>query len=309
MAEISAALVKDLREKTGVGMMDCKAALTATHGNTEEAIDWLRAKGLAKAAKKSTRVAAEGLVGLCVTGNIGALVEVNSETDFVARNEKFQAMVAEISKLAINAHGSTESLKTMRYPNSPHAVAEYVAEMVATIGENMTVRRTAALVVKKGAIGSYVHNQIAPDMGKIGVIVALESDGKTEDLLAFGRLLSMHIAATNPIALNMDAIPKDVLAREAAVLEEKNAGKPANVMEKIVASGLKTYAKENCLLEQAYVHDGTKSVTQAALEAGTKAGGAITVTGFVRMQLGEGIEKAEDDFAAEVAKMSGTETK
>ena len=305
MAEITAALVKDLREKTGVGMMDCKAALTATNGNTEEAIDWLRAKGLAKAAKKSTRVAAEGLVGVCVKGTVGAVVEVNSETDFVARNEKFQTMVAEISKLAINANGSTEALKTMHFPNSPHAVAEYVAEMVATIGENMTVRRTAALTVKKGAIGSYVHNQIAPGMGKIGVIVALESEGKTEELLAFGRLLSMHIAATNPIALNMDGIPKDVLAREAAVLEEKNAGKPANVMEKIVASGLKTYAKENCLLEQAYVHDGAKSVTQAALEAGTKAGGTITITGFVRMQLGAGIEKAEDDFAAEVAKMSG----
>ena len=305
MAEITAALVKDLREKTGVGMMDCKAALTATNGNTEEAIDWLRAKGLAKAAKKSTRVAAEGLVGVCVKGTVGAVVEVNSETDFVARNEKFQMMVAEISKLAINANGSTEALKTMHFPNSPHAVAEYVAELVATIGENMTVRRTAALTVKKGAIGSYVHNQIAPGMGKIGVIVALESEGKTEELLAFGRLLSMHIAATNPIALNMDGIPKDVLAREAAVLEEKNAGKAANVMEKIVASGLKTYAKENCLLEQAYVHDGAKSVTQAALEAGTKAGGTITITGFVRMQLGEGIEKAEDDFAAEVAKMSG----
>ena len=309
MAEITAALVKDLREKTGVGMMDCKAALTATGGNTEEAIDWLRAKGLAKAAKKSTRVAAEGLVGLCVKGNIGALVEVNSETDFVARNEKFQTMVAEISKLAINANGSTEALKTMHFPGSPHAVAEYVAEMVATIGENMAVRRTAALAVKKGAIGSYVHNQIAPGMGKIGVIVALESEGKAEELLAFGRLLSMHIAATNPIALNMDGIPKDVLARESAVLEEKNAGKPANVMEKIVASGLKTYAKENCLLEQVYVHDGAKSVTQAALEAGTKAGGTVTITGFVRMQLGEGIEKVEDDFAAEVAKMSGTETK
>jgi len=305
MAEITAALVKDLREKTGVGMMDCKAALTATHGNTEEAIDWLRAKGLAKAAKKSTRVAAEGLVGVCIKGTVGAVVEVNSETDFVARNEKFQAMVAEISKLAINANGSTEALKTMHFPNSPHAVAEYAAEMVATIGENMTVRRTAALSVKKGAIGSYVHNQIAPGMGKIGVLVALESEGKVEELAAFGRLLSMHIAATNPIALNLEGIPKDVLARESAVLEEKNAGKPANVMEKIVASGLKTYAKENCLLEQAYVHDGTKSVTQAAQEAGTKAGAAIAIIGFVRMQLGEGIEKVEDDFAAEVAKMSG----
>ena len=305
MAEITAAMVKDLREKTGVGMMDCKAALAATNGNLEEAVDWLRAKGLAKAAKKSTRVAAEGLVGLCISGNTGALVEVNSETDFVARNDKFQAMVGEIAKLAINAHGSTEALKTMHYPGSPHAVAEYVAEMVGSIGENMTVRRTAALTVKQGAIGSYIHNQIVPGMGKIGVLVALEGTGKAEELAAFGRLLAMHIAATNPVALTLEAIPADVLAREKAILEEKNAGKPANVMDKIVASGLKTYAKENCLLEQAYVHDGAKTVAQAVAETGAKAGGSVALTGYVRMQLGEGIEKHADDFAAEVAKMSG----
>ena len=304
MAEITAALVKDLREKTGVGMMDCKAALAATNGNTEEAIDWLRAKGLAKAAKKSSRIAAEGLVGVCVKGTTGALVEVNSETDFVARNEKFQTMVAEISKLAINANGSSEALKTMHFPGSAHAVAEYVAEMVATIGENMTVRRTAALSVSEGSIGSYVHNQIAPGMGKIGVIVAIEGNGKKEDLAEFGRLLSMHIVATNPVSLTLEAVPADVLAREKAVLEEKNAGKPANVMEKIVASGLKTYAKEFCLLDQAYVHDGSKTVTQALAEVASKAGGTAKITGFVRMQLGEGIEKQEDDFAAEVAKMS-----
>ena len=305
MADISAGMVKSLREKTGVGMMDCKAALGATNGNMEEAVDWLRAKGLAKAAKKSTRVAAEGLVGLAVKGMTGALVEVNSETDFVARNEKFQAMVAEISKLALVANGSTEALKVMHFPGSKHAVAEYVAEMVATIGENMTVRRTAALTVTDGAIGSYVHNQIAPGMGKIGVIVALESWGTKEELTGFGRMLAMHIAATNPVALSLDSVPADVLAREKAVLEEKNAGKPANVMEKIVASGLKSYAKENCLLEQSYVHDGSKSVTQALEEIAKKAGAAVKLIGFVRMQLGEGIEKGEDDFAAEVAKMSG----
>jgi len=309
MAEITAALVKDLREKTGVGMMDCKAALAATNGDMEAAIDWLRAKGLAKAAKKSTRVAAEGLVGVSVKGTTGAVVEVNSETDFVARNEKFQAMVAEISKLAVSAEGSTEKLKVMPYPGTAHSVETFVAEMVATIGENMTVRRTASLSVKKGVIGSYVHNQAAPGMGKIGVLVALESEGNAEKLAEFGRLLAMHIAATNPVALTLDSIPKDVLARESAVLEEKNAGKPANVMEKIVASGLKTYAKENCLLEQPYVHDGAKSVTQAAAEVGNAAGGAVTITGYVRYQLGDGIEKAEDDFAAEVAKMSGTEQK
>ena len=305
MADITAAMVKDLREKTGVGMMDCKTALAATNGDMEAAIDWLRAKGLAKAAKKSTRVAAEGLVAVSVDGTTGAVVEVNSETDFVARNEKFQAMVAEISKLAVKANGDTEKLKTMHIPGSPHAVAEYVAGMVAAIGENMTVRRTAALTVKDGVIASYVHNQIAPGMGKIGVIVALESTGSKAALAEFGRMLAMHVAATNPVALALDQVPADVLARESAILEEKNAGKPANVLEKIVASGLKTFAKENCLLEQAYVHDGAKTVTQAIAEAGKAAGADVKLTGFVRMQLGEGIEKKEDDFAAEVAKMSG----
>ena len=305
MADITAGMVKDLREKTGVGMMDCKAALSATGGDMEAAIDWLRAKGLAKAAKKSTRVAAEGLVAVAVEGTTGTVVEVNSETDFVARNEKFQAMVAEISKLALKANGDSEKLKTMHIPGSPHAVAEYVAEMVAAIGENMTVRRTAALTVTDGVIGSYVHNQIAPGMGKIGVIVALESTGNKASLAEFGRMLAMHVAATNPVALTLEQVPADVLARESAILEEKNAGKPANVMEKIVASGLKTFAKENCLLEQSYVHDGAKTVAQAIAEAGKAAGGDVKLTGFVRMQLGEGIEKKEDDFAAEVAKMSG----
>jgi elongation factor Ts len=302
---ITASMVSALREKTGVGMMDCKAALAATNGDMEAAVDWLRAKGLAKAAKKSGRVAAEGLVGLCVKGNAGAVVEVNSETDFVARNEKFQAMVGEIAKLAVDAGGDLEKLKTVHFPGSEQAVMAYVAEMVATIGENMNVRRTSHLSVKDGVIGSYIHNQAAPGMGKIGVIVAMESTGKKDELAAFGRMLAMHIAAANPVALELSSVPADVLAREKAVLEEKNAGKPANVMEKIVASGLKTYAKENCLLDQAYVHDGAKTVTQVLGEVGKAAGAAVAITGFVRMQLGEGIEKKEDDFAAEVAKMSG----
>ena len=305
MADITAAMVKNLRDKTGVGMMDCKAALVATDGDMDAAVDWLRAKGLAKAAKKSTRVAAEGLIGIAVQGIKGAVVEVNSETDFVSRNEKFQAMVGEIAKLAVTVDGNLEKLKTARYPGSPHAVAEFVAEMVAAIGENMTVRRTTALSVGQGVIGSYVHNQAAPGMGKIGVIVALESAGKSEELAAFGRMLAMHVAATNPVAMDLAGVPAETLAREKAILEEKNAGKPANVMEKIVASGLKTYAKENCLLEQAYVHDGTKTVTQAIGEADQKAGAPIKVVGYARMQLGEGIEKAEDDFAAEVAKAAG----
>ncbi len=302
MADITAAMVKDLREKTGVGMMDCKAALAATNGDMEAAVDWLRSKGLAKAAKKSTRVAAEGLVGIAVNGTKGAVVEVNSETDFVARNEKFQALVGEIAKLAITVDGNLERLKTAKYPGSQHAVAAYVAEMVASIGENMTVRRSATLSVGQGAIGSYVHNQAAPGMGKIGVIVALESAGKSDELAGFGRMLAMHIAATNPVAMDLAGVPAETLARERAILEEKNSGKPANVMEKIVASGLKSYAKENCLLEQAYVHDGARTVTQAIGEAGQKAGAPIKLAGFVRMQLGEGIEKIEDDFAAEVAK-------
>lgn len=305
MAEITAGMVKSLRESTGVGMMDCKAALAATNGDMDAATDWLRAKGLAKAAKKSTRVAAEGLVGLAIAGTTGAVVEVNSETDFVARNEKFQAMVAEIARLALAADGNSEKLKTAKYPGSQHAVAEYVAEMVATIGENMTVRRTASLKVGNGVIGSYVHNQAAPGMGKIGVLVALESTGNKEELAAFGRLLSMHVAATNPVALDLAGVPADTLAREKAILEEKNAGKPAAVMEKIVASGLKTYGKENCLLEQAYVHDGAKSVTQVLSEVGARAGAPIKLLGYVRMQLGEGIEKTVDDFAAEVAKAAG----
>jgi elongation factor Ts len=305
MAEITAGMVRDLREKTGVGMMDCKAALAATSGDMEAAVDWLRAKGLAKAAKKSGRVAAEGLVGLAVNDLTGALVEVNSETDFVARNESFQAMVAQISKLALEARGDSEILKTMKYPGTGHSVATFVAEMVATIGENMSVRRTAALSVPDGVIGTYIHNQAAPGMGKIGVLAALESSGKKDELAGFGRMLAMHIAATNPVALDLDSVPSDVLAREKAVLEEKNAGKPANVMEKIVASGLKTYAKENCLLEQTYVHDGAKTVAQAIADAGKSAGAPVKLSGFVRMQLGEGIEKKDDDFAAEVAKVAG----
>ncbi len=307
MAEITAAMVKALREKTGVGMMDCKAALAATAGDMDAAVDWLRAKGLAKAAKKSTRIAADGLIGVAVEGLTGAAVEVNSETDFVARNEKFQVMVSQIARLALKAAGSTEKLKTMTFPGTQHAVAEYVAEMVAAIGENMTIRRTAALTVTDGVIASYIHNQAAPGLGKIGVLVALESSGSKDELGQFGRLLAMHVAATNPVAMDLAAVPPETLARERAILEEKNAGKPANVMDKIVASGLKTYARENCLLEQAYVHDGAKTVTQALVEAGKSAGGAIKLVGYIRMQLGEGIEKGPDDFAAEVARMAGTE--
>lgn len=306
MVEINATMVKQLREKTGAGMMDCKAALSETGGNLEAAVDWLRAKGLSKAAKKSSRIAAEGLVALAVEGNSGALVEVNAETDFVARNEKFQSLAADIAKLALKAEGSTEILKTMHYPGTKHAVAEHVAELVATIGENMSVRRTACLHVAQGVISSYVHNQMAPGMGKIAVIVALESTGKPQELSVFGRQLAMHVAAANPIALDLAGIPHETIEREKAILAEKNAGKPANVMEKIIQSGLKSFAKEVCLLEQSYVHDPAKTVSQAIKEAETKVAAPIKVAGFVRYQLGEGIEKHADDFAAEVAKAAAT---
>jgi elongation factor Ts len=305
MAEISARLVKELREKTGAGMMDCKNALTETQGDLEAAVDWLRAKGLSKAAKKASRVAAEGLIGLITQDRKGALVEVNSETDFVARNESFQRMVSEISRLALDAQGSAERLNSAMMPERGKTVGEQVSEMVATIGENMNVRRTDVLSVSKGVVGSYVHNQVAPGLGKIGVLVGVESEGRIEDLAQFARMLAMHIAAANPVAVDLTGVPAATIEREKAILTEKNAGKPAHVMEKIIQSGLKSYAKEVCLLEQAYVHDPAKSVSQALKEAEAKAGAPVRITGFVRYQLGEGIEKEADDFASQVAKAAG----
>jgi elongation factor Ts len=305
MAEISASLVKELREKTGAGMMDCKNALSATKGHLEAAIDWLRAKGLSKAAKKASRVAAEGLIGVAVDGLKGAVVEVNSETDFVARNEKFQSMVVEIAKLALKADGSVEALRAMQFPGTRNTVAEHVSEMVATIGENMSLRRTGTVNVSRGAIGSYVHNQVKPGLGKIGVLVGIESAGTSAELANFARLLAMHVAAANPVALDLAGVPAATLEREKAILSEKNAGKPAHVMEKIVQSGLKSYAKEACLLEQAFVHDASKSVAQAIKEAESKVGAPVKITGYLRFQLGEGIEKQADDFASEVAKAAG----
>lgn len=306
MAEITAALVKELREKTGAGMMDCKAALTETGGNLEAAVDWLRAKGLSKAAKKSSRIAAEGLVAAAVEGQKGSLVEVNAETDFVARNDKFQAMVAEIARLALQSEGSIEKLKGQAFPGSKNDVAQQVAELVATIGENMSVRRTTLLKVGQGAVGQYVHNQSAPGMGKIASLVGLESTGNASEVASLARMLAMHVAAANPVALDLATVPVETLEREKAILTEKNAGKPANVMEKILQSGLKSFAKEFCLLEQAYVHDAAKSVSQVLKEAEGKVGAPVRLTGFARFQLGEGIEKQADDFAAEVAKAAAT---
>ncbi|MGD9668363.1 MAG: translation elongation factor Ts [Hyphomicrobiaceae bacterium] len=305
MTQISASLVKELRERTGAGMMDCKKALTENNGDIEAAIDWLRTKGLAKAAKKAGRVAAEGLVGIVTKGTTGAMVEVNSETDFVARNEQFQKMVAGIAGLALGGAGDVAKLVAMTYPGTSQTVEQFVTEMIATIGENMTLRRTASLSVKSGVVSSYMHNQIAEGLGKIGVLVALESEGKAEALSEIGRQIAMHVAATNPIALNIDGVPADVLEREKGILAEKNQGKPPQVLEKIFQSSLKSFAKENTLLEQPFIHDTSKSVAQALKEAEKAAGGAVTLKGFVRYALGEGIEKAEDDFAEEVKKAAG----
>jgi elongation factor Ts len=304
MAAITAAMVKDLRETTGAGMMDCKAALEANDGNLDAAVDWLRKKGLSKAAKKSGRVAAEGLIGLKVEGVKGVVVEVNSETDFVARNEAFQALVRNIASVAITAGADVEKIAAAAYPTGG-TVSEAIQNAIATIGENMTLRRAAELSVPEGVIGSYLHTSIADGLGKIGVIVALKSSGSKDELTALGRQIAMHVAATNPQALDPSGLDPATLEREKAVLADKNAGKPANVIEKIIESGLKTYYKEVCLLEQAYIHDPSKTVGQAVKEAAGKVGAPVELTGFVRYGLGEGIEKQESDFAAEVAAASG----
>ncbi len=306
MAEITASLVKDLREQTGAGMMDCKAALKETNGDVEAAVDWLRKKGLAKAAKKAGRVAAEGLVGVSTAPQNGAIVEVNAETDFVARNDHFQGLVKLIADAALHTGGDLEKLKAAKVGSM--TVEEAIASAIATIGENMSLRRTAALSVNQGVIGTYMHNSVSEGLGKIGVMVALESAGNVQELSAFGRLVAMHVAAANPVAVDPAGVPADVIAREKGVLAEKAKaqGKPDNVVEKIVESGLKTYFKEVCLLDQPFIHESDKTVAQAVKAAEGKVGAPIKVVGFVRYALGEGIEKQESDFAAEVAAAAGT---
>jgi elongation factor Ts len=296
MATITAGLVKELREKTGAGMMDCKNALNETGGDIEAAIDWLRKKGLAKAAKKSGRVAAEGLVGVAVEDNLGVVVEVNSETDFVARNDDFQALVRGILAVALDKAPDVDARTVLgAHYMGGGTVSEAIANAIATIGENITLRRVQGLRVSEGAIGHYVHSQIADGLGRIGVIVGLESKGNRDALTALGRQVAMHIAAASPIALSSEGVDPATVARERAVLADKNAGKPANVIEKIVESGLKTFFKEVCLLDQAYVHDPAKSVAQALKEAEKTAGAPVAVTGFVRYALGEGIEKPVEE--------------
>ena len=300
MAEITAALVKDLREKSGAGMMDCKNALKETDGDIEAAIDWLRAKGLSKAAKKSGRVAAEGLVAVSVSGNRGVVVEVNSETDFVARNEEFQSLAKSIANVALEKGADVAVLLGSHYPGGM-TVQDAISNAIATIGENMTLRRAAELHVPHGVVSHYVHNAISDGLGKIGVLVALESTGNAQALQALGRQLAMHVAASSPVALDSSSVEASIIEREKAVLAEKNASKPAHVLEKIIDSGLKSYFKEICLLDQPFVIDPSKSVAVAVKEAEKAAGAPIALKGFVRFALGEGIEKEVTDFAAEVA--------
>jgi elongation factor Ts len=305
MATITAAMVKDLRESTGAGMMDCKAALTETGGDLQAAQDWLRKKGLSKAAKKAGRVAADGLIGALTKAGKGVLVEVNSETDFVARNEQFQGLVKMIAQVALDVGTDIEKIKAAKVGSV--TVETAIADAIATIGENMTLRRAAVLEVGKGVVSSYVHSSVTDGLGKLGVIVALESAGKTDELAPLGRQLAMHVAAANPQALDPAGLDPQLVKREKDVLADKyrQQGKLENVIEKIVESGLKTFYKEVCLLEQAFIHDSGKSVAQAVKEAEGKIGAPVKITGFVRYALGEGIERQESDFAAEVAAASG----
>jgi len=308
MAEITASLIKDLREKTGAGMMDCKAALTETGGDMEGAVDWLRTKGLAKAAKKAGRVAAEGLVAAAVDGGKGAVVEVNSETDFVARNDIFQALVKDIADVALAQGGDEAKTRAAEYPGAGKSVDEQVTEMVGKIGENMSFRRSAGLSVSPGVVASYIHNSVADGMGKIAVIVALKSSGDAEKLTNRGRQVAMHIAATGPLALSDKDLDQDLVERERQVLiaEAKESGKPDNIIEKMVEGRIRKYYEEVVLLKQTFVIDGENTVEKALKAAEADVGAPVEVTGFVRFALGEGIEKEESDFAAEVAAAVGS---
>jgi elongation factor Ts len=302
MAEISAALVKELREKSGAGMMDCKRALTESAGDIEAAVDWLRKKGLAAAAKKAGRVAAEGLIGVASNGKTGAVVEVNSETDFVARNDAFQGFVREAATAALSAGGDVEKLKTTAIASGA-AAADALTALVAKIGENMSLRRTIALTVTDGVVATYVHSSVSPGLGKIGVLVALESAGDKDKLTALGKQIAMHIAAANPQSLDITSVDPTVLAREKAVLAEQAAasGKPPAVVEKMVEGRVRKYYEETVLLEQVYVVDGETRVKDVVAKAAKDLGTAVVLKGFVRYGLGEGIEKKTEDFAAEVA--------
>lgn len=307
--EITAGMVKQLRDSTGVGMMDCKKALAETNGDMDSAIDWLRTRGLAKAAKKAGRVAAEGLVGIATNGTIAAVVEVNSETDFVARNEQFQAIVGNVAKLALDADGDVVKLGEMPFPASGHSVSAELTEAIAKIGENMNLRRTATVSVNDGVVESYVHTAVKPGLGKMGVLVGLESTGDKAALSTLGKQLAMHIAATNPLSLSPDDLDQDIVARERAIFVEqaRESGKPAEIIEKMVEGRVRKYYEEVTLLAQTFVIDGETKVSDAIKNAEKDAGAPIKLTKFVRYALGEGIEKAVSDFAAEVAATSGVQ--
>jgi elongation factor Ts len=305
MANISAQMVKELRDKTGAGMMDCKAALGETQGDLESAVDWLRKKGLSKAAKKAGRVAAEGLIGVAVGAKKGVVVEVNSETDFVARNEQFQGLVRMIAGIALDVGTDIEKIKAAKV--GAVTVNDAINSAIATIGGNLTLRRAAQVSVGAGAIGTYVHNSVIEGLGKIGVIIGLESSGQADELAILGRQVAMHIAASNPQAVDPAGLDPQVVAREKDILADKfrAQGKPEAMIAKIVESGLKTYYKEACLLDQPYIHEPDKTVAQALKDAEAKVGGPIKVAGFVRYALGEGIDRPGDDFASEVAAAAG----
>lgn len=307
---VTASQVKELREMTGVGMMDCKKALAETDGNIEAAVDWLRSKGLAKAAKKADRVAAEGLVGLATAGTKAAVIELNSETDFVARNEDFQAMVSAIANVALTTGGELEEVASAQFPGTGRTIAEEVTEAVAKIGENMNLRRTAVLSVTDGVVGSYVHSAVAPGMGKIGILVALESTGDKAVLEALGRQLSMHVAAAfpSPLSLSPSDLDQEIVAREREVFKQQaiESGKPAEIAEKMVEGRMRKYYEEVCLLSQTYVIDGETKIADVLKAAEAEAGAPIKLTSFVRFALGEGIEKEVSDFAAEVAATAGS---
>ena len=301
MANITAQMVKELRERTGAGMMDCKAALQETAGALEQAVDLLRKRGLAKAAKKAGRIAAEGLIGVAMEDSKGVVVEVNSETDFVARNDLFQGLVKMIANVALAVGPDVEKIKAAKVGDI--TLAEAIADTIAKIGENMSLRRASSLSVANGVIGSYVHNSVEQGLGKIGVLVALQSTGKGEELKRFGRMLAMHVAASNPQAIEASGLDPDLVRREKEVLADKyrSQGKPPNVIDKIVESGLKTFYKEVCLVDQAYIHDPDKTVSQAMKDSEGKLGAPIKVTGFIRYALGEGIDRPDNDFGGEVA--------
>jgi elongation factor Ts len=307
MAEITATLVKDLREKTGAGMMDCKKALTETSGDFEAAIDWLRKKGLSAAAKKAGRVAAEGLVAVAAEGTKAAMVEVNAETDFVGRNELFQNFALTVAKLALTVGSDIEKLKAASYPETGRTVQEELTQLIATVGENMNLRRVTLLSVPHGAVVSYVHNAVSPNLGKIGSLVALESEADASALNELGKQIAMHVAASRPEALTVAEVDHTALDRERSILSEqaRASGKPEAIIEKMVEGRLRKYYEEVVLTEQIFVIDGESRVGKVVEEAGKKLGKPVKLAAFARYQLGEGIEKTQDDFAAEVAKMAG----